>query len=179
MSDEDLMRSTDALLEYLKGDRDTIDLEAEIDGVTTQVFTTRESLHMEDVKDLYDGAMLARNICAVITVIGGIVLFIKEKKNRYAAYLDGLENGLFMMGTFVFCIGAWALLDFSDFWMDFHYLFFDNDLFLLDSSSSVMINMFPESFFFDLVFVILIVFVLCCAGIYILLRRMHRKENVQ
>lgn len=177
-SDEDLMAATDVLLDYLKDKRDDIAVTAVIDGVSTEVFTTRESMHMVDVKDLYQSACFIRNVTAFICVMIGAVLYWICGTGRVEVYKDGMENGLFMMGCFVLCIGIWAVLDFSDFWMDFHYLFFDNDLFLLDASRSIMINMFPESFFFDLVTAIILSFGGCCGLFYAVIRKLCKKRGV-
>lgn len=176
MSDEDLMHATDVLLDYLQEKRDDISVEAVIDGVETIVFTTRESMHMEDVRDLYQAALRVRNITALICVVTGAFLYGVCGKQRMEVYQDGLENGLFMMGCFVICIGAWAVLDFSEFWMDFHYVFFDNDLFLLDATRSIMINMFPQSFFFDLVVAIIVSFGGSCGLLYYGIRKLIKRR---
>lgn len=179
MSDEALMKSTDALLDYLKEKREDISVMAEVNGEKREVFTERETLHMVDVRSLYEHAMLARNICGIVSLVlfTGIVFLCK--KDRYEVLKDGFENGLFMIGSCVVCILVWAVADFNNFWMDFHYLFFDNDLFLLDPANSIMINMFPESFFFDLVLLIIVSFVLICLICYITIRKYERKELAQ
>ena len=50
--------------------------------------------------------------------------------------------------------------------LNFHYLFFDNDLFLLDPNTSIMINMFPSAFFMHMVFMIIAAFALCAGLVY-------------
>lgn len=179
MSDEDLLKSTDALLDYLKGKREDISVSAEVNGIEREVFSERESLHMVDVRKLYDNAMLAKNIAGTVSLLLFLLIVTVWKKDRYAILKDGFENGLFMIGSCVVCILIWAVADFNNFWMDFHYLFFDNDLFLLDPSSSIMINMFPESFFFDLVLLIIASFVLVCLICYFTIRKFVRKEVIQ
>lgn len=179
MSDEDLLKSTDALLDYLKGKREDISVSAEVNGIEREVFTERESLHMVDVRKLYDNAMLAKNIAGTVSLLLFLLIVTVWKKDRYAILKDGFENGLFMIGSYVFCILIWAVADFNNFWLDFHYLFFDNDLFLLDPASSIMINMFPESFFFDLVLLIIVSFVLVCLICYFTIRKFVRKEVIQ
>lgn len=179
MSDEDLLKSTDALLDYLKGKREDISVSAEVNGIEREVFTERESLHMVDVRKLYDNAMLAKNIAGTVSLLLFLLIVTVWKKDRYAILKDGFENGLFMIGSCVFCILIWAVADFNNFWLDFHYLFFDNDLFLLDPASSIMINMFPESFFFDLVLLIIVSFVLVCLICYFTIRKFVRKEVIQ
>ena len=177
MSDADLMKATDTLLDYLKEKKDSISVRAEIDGVSGEVFTTRESLHMEDVRVLYEKAMTVRNLTGMCSLILAVLICASHRRDRYSILKDGFENGLFMMGSIVTCLTIWAVLDFNDFWLDFHYLFFDNDLFLLDPNDSVMINMFPETFFFDLVILIVIAFVAVCIVVYLVIRKMERKES--
>jgi uncharacterized membrane protein len=63
--------------------------------------------------------------------------------------------------------------------MNFHYVFFDNDLFLLNPNVSIMINMFPESFFFDIVAAIIIVFAICIGLCAYGLRFAAKKEMAQ
>jgi integral membrane protein (TIGR01906 family) len=64
---------------------------------------------------------------------------------------SGWKNGILLTGAVILFIAIWALADFNQFWTNFHLLFFDNDLWLLDPNTSIMINLFPGSFFFDLV----------------------------
>ena len=57
-------------------------------------------------------------------------------------------------------------------------LFFDNDLFILDPNTSIMINMFPETFFFDLVMLIMATYVISVCVIYFVLRVLDKKVKV-
>jgi TIGR01906 family protein len=69
-------------------------------------------------------------------------------------------------------------VDFNGFWMNFHYIFFDNDLFLLDPNVSIMINMFPSNFFFAVVFGIIVLFISMIVLLKILLVLLkHRIER--
>ena len=49
IDDDGLMRITNALLDYLWGSRDSLDMQAEINGQLREVFTQREKDHMVDV----------------------------------------------------------------------------------------------------------------------------------
>ncbi|MDD6258632.1 MAG: TIGR01906 family membrane protein [Erysipelotrichaceae bacterium] len=159
MSDEDLMKATDTLLDYLKDKRDDIRLEATVSGYEREVFNERETLHMKDVKVLYQHASLARWILLIAGA--GILIaeyFLNKGYNRIRLFRSGYHYALCFIGIFVGFILIWAVADFYDFWMDFHYLFFDNDLFILDPNTSIMINMFPETFFSDLVLLIIAIY---------------------
>ncbi|MBR2991515.1 MAG: DUF1461 domain-containing protein, partial [Solobacterium sp.] len=79
---------------------------------------------------------------------------------------NGLRNGsLFMLGVVAF-VAVWAMVDFNGFWTNFHLLFFDNDLWLLDPRTSIMINLLPGGLFFDLVTGIIIRFLICMVLLY-------------
>lgn len=173
MSDEDLMNSTTTLLDYIQGKRDNIIVEATVDGNLIDVFNERETLHMVDVKALFQKADIARNVL----LWGGFVLLIivlKKNRNGWLSLLrDTYRYSLLNLGIFIGTLGIWAAVDFYDFWVDFHYLFFKNTLFFLDPNTSIMINMFPENFFFDLVFRVILVFAIIAVVLGVMIRWLY------
>lgn len=173
MSDEDLMNSTTTLLDYIQGKRDNIIVEATVDGNLIDVFNERETLHMVDVKALFQKADIARNVL----LWGGFVLLIivlKKNRNGWLSLLrDTYRYSLLNLGIFIGALGIWAAVDFYDFWVDFHYLFFKNTLFFLDPNTSIMINMFPENFFFDLVFRVILVFAIIAVVLGVMIRWLY------
>ena len=174
MSDEDLMNATDTLLDYLEDKRDNIVVEATVSGYEREVFNERETLHMIDVKDLCINAKTTGYILFGVSIILGIIVYLKEKKKFFQYYEFGLKISLFILLLFVSLLAIYAICDFYDFWMNFHYIFFDNDLFILDPNTSIMINMFPESFFFDLVLIIMILYVVIVSCLYLFVRKMKK-----
>lgn len=177
MSDEDLMKATDTLLDYLEDKRDDIIVEAQVNDDQREVFNERETLHMIDVKGLCIHAKMAAGILFLAGICICIYLFVKEKKNRLEIYSYGFYHGLFCILIFVSLIAIYAFSDFYDFWMNFHYVFFDNDLFILDPNTSIMINMFPESFFSDLVFLIIIIYAIILVLTAIVFQVLKRKKK--
>ena len=65
---------------------------------------------------------------------------------------------------FVAMMGIWAFCDFTGLWESFHRLFFRNDLWLLNPRTDLMINMFPEDFFFHMVIRIAVMFLIGFGG---------------
>ena len=53
MNEEDLMKATDTLLDYLRDLRDDIKVEGIVNGAVREIYDERETLHMVDVKALY------------------------------------------------------------------------------------------------------------------------------
>ncbi len=88
---------------------------------------------------------------------------------------NAYRNGLLFLGSLLLFVGIYAIVDFNGFWMNFHHVFFDNDLFLLDPNISIMINMFPSNFFFAVVFGIILLFVSVIVLLKVLLVLFKRK----
>lgn len=151
MSQEDLMKATTTLLDYLQDKRDDIQVEITTYGITAPAFNERESLHMIDVKNLYQFALHIR-IGAGILLIASILYLVYVKRKET---LDMLAHGFTQIAIaficFVVMLGLWAAVDFTSLWESFHRLFFSNDLWLLNPRTDLMINMFPEAFFFHMV----------------------------
>ena len=175
MTNEALFDATNTLLDYIKDKRDDISCVQEVKGKLREVFDQRETDHMVDVKNLY---LNARTICLTISFIGLLSLFIlfymmKYKGYTFISFLFDMKDGLRQVVlSFIIVIGSllfYALVDFTRFWTMFHQILFTNDLWLLDPRVSIMINMFPEEFFFAMVMNIAITFIvsfLCTAGLF-------------
>ncbi len=166
MSAEGLNAATDTLLDYLQDRRDDIIVETEVHGTMREVYNERETLHMKDVKNLYQKAVLVRNILACAALAGFAWLFFRDRRHFPSRLKRGLKHGLICLLVLVLFVSIWAVVDFDAFWLNFHYIFFDNDLFLLDPNTSIMINMFPTVFFMHMVFLIIFVFALLAAAVY-------------
>lgn len=166
MESEDVIDSMVVLLDYLRYERDDIVIVRKVHGAEREVFNERETLHMIDVRDLYRNALTVRNIFLVLAAVLLIPVFRLPREERAGQLKRGLINdSLFVLGFTAF-IGVWAAVDFNHFWTNFHLLFFDNDLWLLDPRTSIMINMLPGNLFFDLVAGIIIRFLICMIVLY-------------
>lgn len=158
MDQDDLMKATTTLLDYLRGDAETIEVTIEVDGVMREAFNERESAHMVDVRALYQHAMSVRWGACFVFVVSILTLIYLQRK----AFFDYFSNGfLWVSVLFIFflcLLGIWILADFTGFWTSFHQLFFTNDLWLLNPSRDLMINLFPETFFSNLVIRIILWF---------------------
>ena len=176
MNDEDLMDTTHVLFDYIQGKRDSLVIEKEINGTTREVFTGRELLHMVDVRHLYANSMRVMLWCFV----GGCLLIghsiALQKHARRSIMLFGYKYALLILSFFVVVLTTLAIADFDAFWVNFHYLLFDNELFFLDPNQSILVNMVPDQFFFDLVMAILVCFSCIVLLIGWLLDRPSRKR---
>ncbi len=158
IEEDELMRVTDKLLGYMKGEEDDLRIEAEIMGHHVEVFAKRDREHMVDVRDLYLDWALYRWIMLGAVAIGIILIIAMMRREAPVVLSKAYLGGTAIMLLLVCGIGAWVALDFAGFWTNFHYIFFTNDLWQLSPETSVLIQMVPEQFFFDIVVRILIVF---------------------
>lgn len=166
MSNEDLMKATNALLDYLQDDRDNIDVDIEVYEMERKAFNERETLHMIDVKNLYQFALSLRFWSGVLLVVSIVTLiYMKRKEIVHELSVAYAKTALCFL-CFVAMLGIWAQVDFTSLWESFHRLFFDNDLWLLNPRTDLMINMFPEAFFFHMVLRIAGMFLIVFLGLW-------------
>ncbi len=146
---KDLERCITVLMDYLNDSRDDIHVEITQNGSKREAFDQRETIHMVDVKALYQNAMKVLAASIILTIASGIYLF-----RQPGGTLD-LARGILLAGVcflfFITWIGIWIATDFTDFWTRFHLLFFDNDYWLLTPGVDFMIDMLPEQVFEALV----------------------------
>lgn len=173
VSEDDLFLMTDDLLDYLKGDKENLDLLVSVNGTVRQAFNERETIHMVDVKDLYDSVILLRNICIILALASFVYLISKKDlKLLDKHYLTILKIFGFLFGfVLLMCI-----IDFDSFWISFHKLIFTkNDYWLLDPRTSLLINMVPSQFFFDLCIRIVLSIIILIVVVYLILKIINKR----
>lgn len=159
MSIAGLMEVTDKMMDYLIDKRDTLDMEATINGNIEEVFGEREKAHMEDVKVLFLQGKVFRDISS-LTLLIVLIYFFAVRKKWLRDWLSQLK--MFFIASFVVVgiVGVLFASDFNKYFTIFHEIFFDNDLWLLDPRTDILINMVPEIFFFQTCMLVLTGFVL-------------------
>jgi len=158
MSHTDLMMVNANLLDYIMDKRENLNMTAQIKGQEREVFNDKEKEHMVDVKQLYLNAEKLRDILIVTSLLLIAIIFIIRRKISLYTVASG-----YMIASFVFLIviallAAYALLNFNQFWLQFHELLFKNNLWLLDPNTDILIQMVPGEFFYALVKAIFITF---------------------
>ena len=148
MEMDDLLEVTDEMMAYLRGDREDLHVKTTMGGQEREFFNEREIAHMEDVQVLFLKAMSIRTVCLVLTVL--LLAFMAATKARMRKVLPSslcLGTGLFF--GLVTALGLMISTDFSRYFIMFHHIFFTNDLWILDPSTDMLINIVPEGFFMD------------------------------
>ena len=74
-----MLSVTDEMMDYLKGDRENLNVEAVIGGVQRNFFNAKEKRHMQDVRELFlQGAGTAQRGGICRRFGGGVSLFEKK-----------------------------------------------------------------------------------------------------
>lgn len=148
MEMEDLLDVTEEMMAYLRGEREDLHIPTIVDGEPREFFNEREIAHMEDVQGLFLAALTIRRICLALIVICVALLFALK------ADVKQILPKMLCVGTVIFFVILAVLTgiiasDFSKYFVVFHHIFFDNDLWLLDPATDLLINIVPEPFFMD------------------------------
>lgn len=151
MDQDELMRVTVEMVDYLKGKRPDLHIDAMIDGETVDFFNEREILHMVDVLKLAETARFVRNFSIIVAVLI-VALMIATKGKRV---IRSSCKSFLISETMMLCLGLTLGLfilsgNFDVFWIKFHQIVFTNDLWLLDPRTDRLINLVPEHFFYNL-----------------------------
>lgn len=157
MEMDDLLEVTEVMMDYLRGDREDLQVVTRVDGALRPFFSQRELAHMIDVKNLFLGGLGLRRIGLVIALASLVLLyFCKGKWKQILPRAICVGTGLFFAAA---CLLAVVVsTDFTRYFTVFHEIFFDNDLWILNPNRDLLINIVPEPFFIDTAFRIAIVF---------------------
>lgn len=158
MKMEDVMYVTEEMMAYLRGDRDTLSVITTVEGQEQDFFNEQDRFHMGEVRDLFIGGLNIRT-GAVVTALICLVFLIASKACLKKILARSYQIALGITGAAVIFIGAAALIDFNAVFVQFHHIFFDNDLWLFDPAEDYMIRMLPEGLFADMVLRIGLLFV--------------------
>ncbi len=166
MEMDDLLDVTHEMMAYLRGRREDLHVPTIVDGQPREFFNDREIAHMEDVRGLFIGGLRLRLICLAVIVICLAVMAATKANLRHVlprAVCAG--TGLFFAGVCI--LAAVIFSDFSKYFIIFHHIFFDNDLWILDPRTDLLINIVPEPFFMDTAARIALVYGISVAAVFL------------
>ena len=133
---EQVLENYDLLMGYFKNENNMED----------SFFNEKERWHMKDVKNLVLTAKYLLYASLLILVIALLCLFIQKD---FKTILEGMLFGGVATSVIIALVFAAALLDFSGMFLQFHFVFFTNELWQLNPETDKLIVMFPEQFFYD------------------------------
>ncbi|SFG71808.1 TIGR01906 family membrane protein [Oribacterium sp. WCC10] len=147
---DDMCYVIDQTMVYLRGDRENLIIETNINGKPAMFYNENEKSHMADVRDLFVLCIFLRAIfiLSCIAIAGYLIVIAKPSGSLY--YLSrGYIHICLIILFIVSLIGILAAADFTKYFTIFHQIFFSQGNWLFDPRESRMINMLPEGFFSD------------------------------
>ena len=149
ISRDELVRASAELREYFNNDEKYVSIQVLRGSREISLFNERETLHMHDVKTVFQFVNHLQEIALVyiMAYVVGVFVWARERPlHRLAAH--SLAGGLLTIGIIV-SLGLVAISGFDQAFEQFHNIAFSNDLWLLDPATDHLIQMFPEGFWFD------------------------------
>lgn len=177
MEMEDAMYVTEEMMAYLRGNREDLVVDTIVDGEEREFFNEREKAHMVDVQNLFIGGLWIRRIAILLFVLA-IIAMIKTKADWRRVLPKSFLIGLGVFTGITAGAGLLFLSDFNKYFTLFHEIFFDNDLWLLDPRTDLLIRMLPEGFFLDMVVRIGVIFlILLLLGVLISIIALWKQKD--
>ena len=182
MEMEDLLDVTTEMMAYLRGHREDLHVPTIVNGQPREFFSEREIAHMEDVRGLFLGAIAIRQGCLIL-ILAALAILLYTKADLKRLLPRTLCAGTILFFAVLAMLAAIIASDFSKYFIVFHHIFFNNDLWMLDPRTDLLINIVPEPFFMDTAtrigvtygISVLTVFLLCIG--YLLLARKNSKNT--
>lgn len=128
---------------YLRGEQAEFQHTFTVDGVTYLAFNSREQAHMADCQRLFQLDQTVMYVSALLLVV--LLLWGIAKHNRWTG-IGFLLISRLVLAALLVAVGA-AIIDFDRLFVLFHQTFFDNELWLLNPQTDLLIRLMPTDFF--------------------------------
>ena len=165
MEMDDLLEVTEEMMDYLRGDREDLHVPTIVNGEPREFFNEREIAHMADVQGLFLGGFAIRRICIVIMAAAVLLLFARKADIKHVLP-KAICHGTTIFFTVTAGLSVLISTNFTKYFIIFHKIFFSNDLWILDPSTDLLINIVPEPFFVDTAANIAIVFIVSALVVF-------------
>lgn len=175
----DIMEVTKYMMSYLRGDEEKLSIETTVEGRRQDFFNEQDRLHMEDVQNLFLGGLMIRRTALIVLVLA-VVLLVALKGDWKTLIPKMYQRTLAVFLALTVVLGTLFAQNFNKYFVIFHEIFFDNDLWIFDPAEDYMIRMLPEGFFYDMVMRIggiFIAFLLGCLAVTVIWRILNKRNK--
>ena len=149
VSDADLALVADRIVAYIKNDVDDLSIDVTVAGQRRDFFNDREKAHMADVKGLFQLAVTVRN-AALLGFLATIVILILMRQSPWRVLARCYRVVVPVMLALSAGLAALVATQFDTAFIQFHHLFFHNDLWQLNPATDLLIDIMPIGFFMDM-----------------------------
>ena len=149
MEMDDLLQVTEEMMDYLRGGREDLHVMTTVGGQSREFFNEREIAHMEDVRGLFIGGLRLRAGALVLAAAMLALIALRRRKETLYILARSFRIGSAFIAAAALILGLVMSTDFTRYFTIFHQIFFDNDLWILNPATDLLINIVPEPFFMD------------------------------
>jgi len=149
LSDTELRRVADAFITYFQSEPQELRVSVDTGSGLTPLFNDREVQHMVDVQRLIQGIFRLRTVGLVLFVLGAVAMILTGPRAAARPFFRATAIGGAASALLIGALAVTAAFDFDQLFMQFHFMSFSNDLWLLDPRRDRLIQLFPEGFFYD------------------------------
>jgi integral membrane protein (TIGR01906 family) len=144
---EELLRGSAELRAYFNNDEEQLFVRVrDNEGQLVSLFNRRETLHLVDVKNLFQQAFRVQeaSVLFVLAYVVGVFIWAREGTLRTLA-IQVLAAAVLSVAV-IAGVGGIAVAGFDSAFDQFHEIAFDNDFWRLDPATDHLIQMFPSDF---------------------------------
>jgi integral membrane protein (TIGR01906 family) len=146
-NNNELEQVAEELINYFNSDKEFISLVLIKDGCDYEFFTEREILHLKDVRDLFRLNYLILSLSLVLTFSFITLAVFRSSLRLPLAKIALCGGGLTIL--LIIAISIVSIINFNDFFWQFHIISFSNDFWILDPEIHHLVQLFPQGFWFD------------------------------
>ncbi len=149
LADFELRKTAKQLMDYFNSRRDTAQVIVLKEGKEVELFTEREIIHLQDVKNLVQFGYHFQ--ISLLTLIGVFVLLLVVigRKKGWQVLAKSFLWGSALTFSLLIILALMAIFRFDQLFLFFHWISFPNEYWILDPEQHYLIRMFPQGFFQD------------------------------
>jgi len=149
LSETELEKAATGLIDYFNSDEEYISVTIEKDSQPFELFNEREIGHLKDVKTLVRlNSRLLLGTAIYVGAYAGVNLF-RQRRKQLKRLAWGVVIGSCITLGVIIALGIGSMLNFDQMFLQFHFLAFTNELWMLDPTQDYLIMLFPQGFWFD------------------------------
>jgi integral membrane protein (TIGR01906 family) len=182
ISEYEIMSVTNKLTDYMRGRAPDLVVTVSINGEYREFFNDLEKAHMVDVKNLFSMADAVRGIAITLFLITFLCAFLMKERPAFRQFAKAIIGVLAGFLALALSFAFFALRNFDSYFTTFHEIFFDNDMWILDPATDLLINMVPLPFFIDIFIAVTGIFVgfaTVCALLCIVYLKINKPAEVR
>ncbi|MCI1959465.1 MAG: TIGR01906 family membrane protein [Clostridia bacterium] len=147
MTERNLEDSMSVVIDYMKGQSNSMNFYIKENGKEKPVFNAREKRHMEDVRKIVLDCIWIRR--AAFAAVLFILILLKELCLNRRVFFKATAITFLVLTAFSLVAFIIVANGFGNAFVVFHHILFNNNYWLLDPNNSLLINMLPQTFFSD------------------------------